>query len=218
MTQSARDEILGRLRARPQDASEVPAADFDVVSSRPWSSEEKIDRLTRNLHAVNGEVHRVASVDLARAIADRLDRGKASTLLLGQDSPFEKPMQSALPDRIQLVSYNRDIEEWKSALFHETDAALTTTRGAIAETGSLILWPTREEPRLMSLVPPLHLAVVSISQLYSTFWEAITKQEWSKGMPTNALLISGPSKTADIEQTLVYGAHGPKELVVFLIE
>ena len=43
-------------------------------------------------------------------------------------------------------------------------------------------------------------------------------QNWAAGMPTNALLISGPSKTADIEQTLAYGVHGPKELIVLIIE
>ncbi|WP_278366532.1 LUD domain-containing protein, partial [Marinobacter salarius] len=43
-------------------------------------------------------------------------------------------------------------------------------------------------------------------------------QNWAAGMPTNALLVSGPSKTADIEQTLAYGVHGPKELIVLVIE
>jgi L-lactate dehydrogenase complex protein LldG len=43
-------------------------------------------------------------------------------------------------------------------------------------------------------------------------------QRWHERMPTNALLISGPSKTADIEQTLAYGVHGPKELIVLVIE
>lgn len=43
------------------------------------------------------------------------------------------------------------------------------------------------------------------------------EQDWAHHMPTNALLISGPSKTADIQQTLAYGAHGPSELVVLLL-
>ena len=55
------------------------------------------------------------------------------------------------------------------------------------------------------------------SQLYDTFFQAMIEQRWSDGMPTNALLVSGPSKTADIQVTLAYGAHGPKELIVLLL-
>ena len=105
-----------------------------------------------------------------------------------------------------------------SHLFNEVDASITSTRGGIAETGSLILWPNEDEPRLMSLVPPVHIAVLRASELYTTFHEAMKAQNWAAGMPTNALLISGPSKTADIEQTLAYGVHGPKELIVLIIE
>ena len=70
----------------------------------------------------------------------------------------------------------------------------------------------------MSLVPPIHIAVLEASGLYSTFHEAMHEQNWASGMPTNALLVSGPSKTADIEQTLAYGVHGPKELIVLVVE
>ena len=70
----------------------------------------------------------------------------------------------------------------------------------------------------MSLVAPIHVAVLFASELYTTFHEAMQAQNWKAGMPTNALLISGPSKTADIEQTLAYGVHGPKELIVLVIE
>ncbi len=70
----------------------------------------------------------------------------------------------------------------------------------------------------MSLVPPIHLAVLQAETIYHTFSEALREGCWSDRMPTNALLISGPSKTADIEQTLVYGVHGPKQLVVFIIQ
>jgi L-lactate dehydrogenase complex protein LldG len=44
----------------------------------------------------------------------------------------------------------------------------------------------------------------------------MTSERWAEAMPTNALVISGPSKTADIQQTLAYGAHGPRELIVLL--
>lgn len=104
-------------------------------------------------------------------------------------------------------------ESWVAQL-----AEILSSRGGIAETGSVILWPTADEPRLMSLVPPIHIAVLNASELYKTFYEAMRTQSWASGMPTNALLISGPSKTADIEQTLAYGVHGPKELIILVIE
>ena len=90
-------------------------------------------------------------------------------------------------------------------------------RAAIAETGTLILWPDANEPRLMSLVPPVHIVLLDATRIYNTFFEAMTAEGWKDGLPTNALLISGPSKTADIQQTLAYGAHGPKELVVLML-
>ena len=66
-------------------------------------------------------------------------------------------------------------------------------------------------------MPPIHFALLDARHIHATFYDAIRAENWPAGMPTNALLISGPSKTADIQQTLAYGAHGPKELVVLLI-
>jgi len=89
----------------------------------------------------------------------------------------------------------------------DVDAALTGSIGGIVETGSLILRPTPQEPCLMSLAPPLHILLLEKNRICNTFWEAIGDLNWSAGMPTNALLISGPSKTAGIEQKLSYGVH-----------
>lgn len=68
----------------------------------------------------------------------------------------------------------------------------------------------------MSLVPPVHFALLEADQIVDNPVGVDGKEHWAQSMPTNALLISGPSKTADIQQTLAYGAHGPKELVVLL--
>jgi L-lactate dehydrogenase complex protein LldG len=81
-----------------------------------------------------------------------------------------------------------------------------------------VLWPDAREPRLMSLVPPLHIALLQSDKIYNSFYEIIQVEKWPDRMPTNALLISGPSKTADIEMTLAFGVHGPRELVVMIID
>jgi L-lactate utilization protein LutC len=97
------------------------------------------------------------------------------------------------------------------------DAAITSTLGGIAESGAVILWPDEKEPRLMSLVPPIHIAVLEADKIFNTLGEAMQVQKWSERMPTNAVLISGPSKTADIELILAFGVHGPKELIVLIL-
>ncbi|WP_247893660.1 LutC/YkgG family protein [Azospirillum endophyticum] len=116
-----------------------------------------------------------------------------------------------------LIPYDRPLEDLKPQLFESIEAGLTATRGAIAETGSLILWPTAEEPRTLSLVPHIHIALLRTDALYDTFLQAMRDQGWAQAMPTNVLLVSGPSKTADIEQTLAYGVHGPKRLIVLVV-
>ena len=93
----------------------------------------------------------------------------------------------------ELVDYNKPIEECKDLLF-DVDSSITSTIGGIAETGSLILWPSSEEPRLMSLIPPIHIAVLYANKIHSNFFEAMCNDNWNYKMPTNSLLISGPSK------------------------
>jgi len=70
----------------------------------------------------------------------------------------------------------------------------------------------------MSLVPPVHIAILQAEKIYNSLSDVIHKEGWSEKMPTNAVLISGPSKTADIELTLAFGVHGPKELILMIIE
>ena len=69
----------------------------------------------------------------------------------------------------------------------------------------------------MSLLPPVHVALVRQGDIVDNLAGLIRAQDWASRMPTNAVLVSGPSKTADIEQTLAYGVHGPKELIVLVV-
>ena len=186
-----------------------------------WSIKEKVLRLKSMMEAVQTEVHLCEESTWENTLLSVLEQKKINKILYGAKTflshdlgKFKQDYTDVVPE---FIDYKDPIEKSKDLLF-EIDAAITTTRGGIAETGSLILWPTPDEPRLMSLVPPIHIAVLDSSKIYSTFREAMISENWVSEMPTNAILISGPSKTADIEQTLVYGIHGCKELVVLLIQ
>ncbi|MDL0431316.1 lactate utilization protein [Marinobacter sp. TBZ242] len=218
---SSRDTILQRLRHRTGGELTSPECDFSVLNRPEWSTAEKLDMFEQTIESVHGEVHRTTEADWIDRLAEILQTRGAETLLIAKEHEIGKALQSATKSRgdlPQLLIYDEPVESWQESLFSEVDAGITSTRGGIAETGSLILWPSVDEPRLMSLVPPIHIAVLKASELYTTFHQAMRSQNWAAGMPTNALLISGPSKTADIEQTLAYGVHGPKELIVLVIE
>ncbi|QJQ96805.1 MULTISPECIES: lactate utilization protein [Halomonadaceae] len=214
---SARDTILKRLRERMDGPLTAPESNFAVVTHRGWSGEERLARFEAMITSVHGEVIHVTDSDWTATLADVLNRKSIVRLALGREHPVAWAAREALAGSgIELIDVDRDVESWKREQFERVDAGLTSTRGAIAETGSLWLWPTPDEPRLLSLVPPVHIAVLDADAIEDTFFDVIEAHRWADGMPTNALLISGPSKTADIEQTLAYGVHGPKELVVLV--
>jgi L-lactate dehydrogenase complex protein LldG len=214
----ARAKILASLRCR-QTPSAPPLVDFGVMERKSWPQSERYPRLRRLMEAVHTEFVETTEAGWPRAVHDFLRSQRLSSVAYGSGTPAGRRLADSWPagEGPVLVPYDRPVEEMKRRLFDEVEAGFTTTLGGIAETGGLIVWPSPEEPRLLSLVPPVHLALLSTGSIYNTFWEAMRSQHWSGGMPPNALLISGPSKTADIEQTLAYGVHGPKRLVVLAV-
>lgn len=114
--------------------------------------------------------------------------------------------------------FDRPLAQWKGELFDAIDAGVTGAEAGIADTGTLVLRPGAHEPRTLSLVPPLHVAVLRASRLYAGLPAAMNAVTAAQDdMPTNLLLVTGPSKTADIQQVLAFGAHGPRELVIVLV-
>lgn len=100
------------------------------------------------------------------------------------------------------------------------EAGLTTCEALIARTGSILVSGATESGRRLSIYPEKHLVVGYASQLQPDIRDALTlmRQKYQNKIPSMLSLVSGPSRTADIEKTLVMGAHGPKELVLFLID
>jgi len=100
---------------------------------------------------------------------------------------------------------------------YEADAGITEVWMAIAEVGSLVVRSSASHGRAVSLVPPLHIAMVRTSQIVPDLVDAMATIA-RDGTGSGVVIISGPSKTADIEMNLVVGVHGPGEVVVLLID
>ncbi|APX94623.1 lactate utilization protein [Halomonas sp. 1513] len=214
---SSRETILKRLRERSDGPLTAPASDFAVVTGRGWDASERLARFEQLIGSVHGEVVHATHARWTEVLSEVLAAKGVSRLALGREHAVPAEARQALAGGdVELVDVDRDIEAWQREQFESVDAGLTSTRGGIAETGSLWLWPSADEPRLISLVPPIHIAVLDADTIEDTFFDVVERNAWAQGMPTNALLISGPSKTADIEQTLAYGVHGPKALVVIV--
>ena len=218
VVQPARERIFKRLYASGTRQTEVP--DAPLPQEPRLESDEKIERLTALMTAVRTEVHLVAADAWSKKLEELARERGWQRLLYGPKGPIGPEIESAWPADArgmpELVGYTQPVEAIKADLFQTIDAAITSTRGGIADTGAVVLWPTENEPRLMSLVPPVHVAVLDADTIYNSMGEMMAAENWADRMPTNALLISGPSKTADIEFTLVFGVHGPKELVVII--
>ena len=216
---TARERILGRLRA---SAIPAPAHDPDVESwyanrQRGETNTQRIARLRAALETAHAEVVDVRAGDWPEQLLAIAERKQLRTLLISAETPHGAALEAQQPTKLKLVRYTQAIEHWRETLFNEIDAGFTLARSAIAETGSLILWPSAAEPRLMSLVPSVHFVLLDVTTIHADLHTAMCDEAWHDGLPTNALLISGPSKTADIQQTLAYGAHGPRELIVLLL-
>ena len=99
------------------------------------------------------------------------------------------------------------------------DAAVTTCEALVARTGSMVLSSTAND-RVPSVYAPVHVCVAYTSQLVYDIKDALSlvKTKYKGSLPSLISFAAGPSRTADIEKTLVVGVHGPKEVYCFLVD
>ena len=122
----------------------------------------------------------------------------------------------AISDRVELRGVEADeiaVAPDQHDIFR-FDVGISTAQAAIAETGTLVLDSTRERHRLLSLVPPVHIAIVAESTICQTLSDALALLQSGDEISPAVTFITGPSRTADIELTLAIGVHGPQELYV----
>ncbi|MGN0004235.1 MAG: lactate utilization protein C [Sphingobacterium composti] len=104
--------------------------------------------------------------------------------------------------------------------FQAAEVGITTCEALIARNGSIMISNANAGGRRLSIYPPVHIVFAKASQLVMDIRHGLSlvKEKYGNNMPSMLTTITGPSRTADIEKMLVLGAHGPKDLYVFLIE
>jgi len=102
----------------------------------------------------------------------------------------------------------------------EADVSITGCEALIARTGSLLMSSAQDSGRTVSVYAPVHICIAYSSQLVYDIRDGLEmlSEKYKNKIPSFITLATGPSRTADIEKTLVVGVHGPKEVYVFLID
>ena len=164
------------------------------------------ERFKYELQALGGIVEDVASDNLVETITSTLKEYGVVSILAWDWEHLPAGLEEAL--RVAKI-------EVLSGANPTAQAGITGVIGAIAETGTLILPGGPGRPQAASLLPELHIAILHRTAIFATLAEALHLPEIREA-PT-VVLVSGPSRTADIEMTLTIGVHGPGKIHVFMV-
>ncbi len=203
MTDS-RAAILSKLDRSSNDRWERPER---ILPGFVTQTDELAELLKQKLQAVH------TSVDIVRS-AGRVEQSIADFLQRHQ-SPMEVGVTSGID--IETLSTDQGVVFYPCDDFAACHTVLTHSAYGIAETGTVVLPSSLQRPTLANFLPDNCIVLLNEADIVPYMEDALLKVQTSdEGMPRALNLISGPSKTADIEQTLVYGAHGPIQLHVIV--
>jgi L-lactate dehydrogenase complex protein LldG len=204
---SARDRILKRVRSGRES---LPAVESWVY---PPQQSDLAARFIRALTAAGGEAYLVNDLKAAwKFLAVVLKDLDARRVMYNQEPPLnQNSLEIHLPQVEWIAAGSGDISRQAC---QEAEIGLTGALFGLAETGSVGIAGNSTSSRLVSLLPPVHIVLLDQRLLVPDLisWESIRPER----LPSQLVLVSGPSKTADIEQTLVVGAHGPKQFTVII--
>jgi L-lactate dehydrogenase complex protein LldG len=219
----ARRAILDRVRralgVAENDAARAKAADDYVAAHahgpRPGMPGDLVARFAHRAHDMASTLERIASRDeIPHAVARYVDGLELPDALAAQKSR----LGVCWPDFADLDWDGAGLSiEARPTLGHDR-LGITGVFCAIAETGTLVFTTAPGTPTATALLPDTHIAVVRESQIVSGMEEAFARVRARHDTLPRALnLISGPSRTGDIEQTIVLGAHGPFRVHILLL-
>lgn len=209
----ARDYILHRVRtALGRSAGQPPAQTPEARINIPEVDlETRIRTFFSCIETLAGKTYRAATLGDARAYVARLVGGK--TAVASNSALLAECGITGIPGVFTGFRTEPELREACST----ADFGITGADYALADTGSLVMLSSAQEARMVSLLPPVHIAIVDKSKLLSGLDELFTILPEPAESTSSMVLITGPSRTADIEQFLIRGVHGPGEMHVVLV-
>ena len=221
---TSKEKILGRIRAQ-KGRGPVKREHADIL-------EKRIQEHARNIVPERGQKPLSEQVDLFRS---KLEALMATVEEVEKEADIPACIQAYLkqhnlPSRLKMspseevsgLSWSDipTLEVVTGAGSEEDMVGVSPAFAGIAETGTLMMASGAETPSTVNFLPENHIAILKMSRMkgsYEEAWDSLREAMGDKGMPRTVNLISGPSRTADIEQRLIMGAHGPKRLYVILV-
>lgn len=202
---TARNEILSRLKGTP---TELPD-----LKPRKREYPDLGEQFATALAAAKGEAFLVESKTAAVAkLGELLAELEIETVVANRESPLaDLGIPDAFPDLRWFFA--GETEDYRTRCT-QADLGLTSAEYAFAETGTVVIESAPDKARMTSLLPPVHIVMLPESRILPSIFEWVEVRLDS--FPANLVFVSGPSKTADIEQVLIVGVHGPKRLVVII--
>lgn len=206
----SRDNILHRVRtALGRSPGDAPGGLPPVRIRIPEvDMESRIASMRARVEALAGKAYRTTE---PRAVVADLIAGKTA---IASNAPFLA--ECGVTSLSGVTTGVTDRDELR-ALCATADVGITAADYALADTGTLVMLSSPREARLISLLPPAHVAVVPRERILSGLDELFSLVPNPAEISSSMVLITGPSRTADIEQILVRGVHGPGQIAVVIV-
>ncbi len=222
MEQTARDEILQKLKAAPkQDVA--PRPDPPLLRELSLTLEEMIAKFTERLVEETGVVYRVQNKEEALERLTEIVRAEGLKKVMASTDDVVSTLDLKAwgkKNDVQVMNPQdfSDRESFRDAVFDEAQAGITGADFAVAETGTLGLMHNTDRARLVSLAPMLHIAVVPVQRMIPVYERLVDPVFGNpQSRPSQFVFITGPSMSADIQSVLFKGMHGPRKVIVILI-
>lgn len=210
----SRDAIFERVRsALGRKLGQKPEAPPEpLLRVRYFSLQDRIDRFRIALEALTGTLTVVSDAASARDALGELIGGRSA---VASNHPF---LSICGIDTLPGVTTNLTDPSVLRNTCADSDIGITSAFCLLADTGTIVLRADPNESRLVSLLPPVHIAVVPQVRLLTNLDEMLSMLPRPVDDSSAMVLITGPSRTADIEQYLVRGVHGPRTVHVILVQ